>query len=264
MLSPRSVLSERGEAAARIENREHMAQSEPLGSFRFFQDYRRGTNSTVVLFTTALALAGDANVIVEVGCGRGAPVDPEGRGRRLHDLRGPGRQVIGIDVDPIGKVNPVLDEFRLIEDDHWPLDDASVDLVYSDWTLEHVENPEAFVAELTRVLRPGGAFVARSVSRHSLLSLGARLVPNTSHTKVLSRLQPNRDEQDVFPTAYRMNSVSALKRLFDRDYEWAVSFHTGHEQYVGRWRWLARLVAAIEPHVPRRMRLALVVSARKR
>lgn len=238
--------------------------TEPLGSFRFFQDYRRGVNSTVVLFTTALALAGDAQTIVDVGCGRGAPVDPEGRGRRLHDLRGPGRQVIGIDVDPVGKENPVLDEFRLIEDDRWPLDDASVDLVYSDWTLEHVEHPDSFVAELTRVLRPGGAFVARSVSRHSLLSLGARMVPNASHPKVISRLQPNREEQDVFPTAYRMNTVRALKALFERDYDWAVSFHPGLDQYAGRWPRLARIVAAIEPHLPRHLQLALVVTARKR
>jgi SAM-dependent methyltransferase len=241
-----------------------MSHPEPLGSFRVFEDYRHSVNSTVVLFTTALALAADAQTVVEVGCGRGAPVDPAGRGRRLHDLRGLGRTVIGIDIDPVGAENPVIDEFRMIDGDRWPLEDASVDLVYSDWTIEHVRAPERFVAELSRVLRPGGAFVARSVSRRSLLSLAARIVPNRQHAKVLARMQSGRAEQDVFPTVYGMNTVPALSALLDPDFDWSVSFHPGLEQYALRWPRLARVVAAVEPHLPRRMQMVLIVNARKR
>jgi hypothetical protein len=61
-----------------------------------------------------------------------------------------------------------------------------------------------------------------------------------------------------------MNTVRSLKALFEHDYDWAVSFHPGLDQYAGRWPRLARIVAAIEPHLPRHMQLALVVTARKR
>lgn len=237
--------------------------TEPLGWDPFFKDYGHRANSTVVLFATALALAGDAHMIVDVGCGRGAAAATQRGGRRLHDLRAGGRYVVGIDVDPAGKQNPVIDEFRLIEDDRWPLDDGSVDLVYSDWTLEHVEDPDRFVSELTRVLRPGGAFVARTVSRYSPLSLVARVVPNERHPAVLRRLQPNRQERDVFPTAYRMNTVRDLRRLLDPDYEWGVSFHPGLPSYFGPWPRLARVLAAVEPRLPSQAQLALVITARK-
>lgn len=238
----------------------------PLGSYRLFSDHRLTVDSAVVLFTMAQSLAADARVIVDVGCGRGAMVDPPAPSgeRRMHDLRGQGRQFIGIDVDPAGAENPVIDEFRLIEGDRWPLEDGSVDLAVCDWVLEHIQHPQAFVAELHRVLRPGGAFLARTVSKRSPLSLGARLVPNRNHSKVVGRLQPGRPEQDVFPTVYGMNTVPDLTALFDRDFEWAVSFHPGTEQYLKRWPALATTMAAIEPRLPRRTQIALILTARKR
>ena len=68
----------------------------------------------------------------------------------------------------------MIDEFRLIgPDGRWPLDDASVDLAVSDFVLEHVTEPEAFVAELARVLRPGGMYIARTISRRSALAAAA-------------------------------------------------------------------------------------------
>lgn len=47
---------------------------------------------------------------------------------------------------------------RLVGSDaqHLPLDDASVDTVLCTWTLCSIEDPVAAVAELARVLRPGG------------------------------------------------------------------------------------------------------------
>ncbi len=43
--------------------------------------------------------------------------------------------------------------------DHWPVGDASVDLVLATETLEHVPNPDVFLAQARRVLRPGGRIV---------------------------------------------------------------------------------------------------------
>jgi SAM-dependent methyltransferase len=238
--------------------------TEPLGWAELFQDRYTGTDSMLPFLSAAQLLAADAKVVLDVGCGRGGAVDTS-QPRPLADLRGPGRTVIGIDVDAAGEENPVLDEFRLIGPDlRWPVDDESVDLAFSDWTLEHVEDPQAFVDELHRVLRPGGAFVARTVSRYSPLSVAARLVPNERHARVLKRMHHDREAHDVFPTAYRMNGEKALGRLLAGRFDWSVAHRTGMTQYVLAWPRLARTVAAVEPRLPKAWQMALVVFARKR
>jgi SAM-dependent methyltransferase len=239
-----------------------MTQS--LGWDEVFDARKSGWDSIVSFLGVAQALAGRASVVVDVGCGRGAIAEVPGD-LVFHDLRGPDRHVIGIDLDPVGAENPIIDEFRMIDDDgHWPLDDASADLAVSDFVLEHVDDPEAFVAELARTLRPGGVFVARTISRYSPLSFAARRIPNDQHTSWLSVLQPKRLEKDVFPTRYRMNSERDLRRLLDAEFDWTVHHRVGHEQYFLRWPRLARAIMAVEPRLPRTMQMTLVLYARRK
>jgi SAM-dependent methyltransferase len=165
----------------------------------------------------------------------------------------------------VGMDNPVIDEFRRIsEDGRWPLENASVDLAVSDFVLEHVADPEGFVRELHRVLRPGGVFIARTISRQSVLAGFARLVPNQAHARALERLQPGREERDVFDTVYAMNTRKDVARLFDDDFDWAIARRTGLEQYFKPWPRLRRSVATVERHLPTPMWMALVVFARRR
>jgi SAM-dependent methyltransferase len=229
-----------------------------------FDDRILGLDSAHVFMVSAQAVAARSRLVAEVGCGRGALVDVEHPGGAWQDLRGPGRTVVGIDIEDTGRDNPTIDEFRLIEPDgRWPLDDASVDLAVSDFVLEHVTEPEAFVAELARVLRPGGMFIARTISRTSLLAAAARLVPNDRHARALVRLQPGREERDVFRTAYKMNSRRDLSRLLDQEFDWALARRTGLEQYFKPWPRLRRAVAQGERHLPMSMWMALVVFARR-
>lgn len=121
-------------------------------------------DGTVHFYSRVNALLGRESVILDVGCGRGAHEDDHCEYRRnLQNMRGANRTVIGIDVDPAGEENLSLDSFRLIENvNHWPIEDASVDLVLADYVLEHVGNPEQFFRETCRVLKPGGCFCART------------------------------------------------------------------------------------------------------
>jgi SAM-dependent methyltransferase len=220
-----------------------------------------GLDSAHVFMVSAQAVAARSQVVAEVGCGRGVLADVGA----WQDLRGEGRTVIGIDIEDTGAANPVIDEFRLIgEDGRWPLCDASVDLAVSDFVLEHVTEPKAYVDELARVLRPGGMFIARTVSRSSVLAAAARIVPNDRHARTLEHLQPGREERDVFRTAYKMNSRRDLARFFDADFDWALARRTGLEQYFKPWPRLRRGVAQVERHLPTSMWMALVVFARRR
>jgi ubiquinone/menaquinone biosynthesis C-methylase UbiE len=52
-----------------------------------------------------------------------------------------------------------------------PYPDASFDLVYSWGVIHHAERPEKVVAEIRRVLKPGGQFIGMLYGRRSLLTL---------------------------------------------------------------------------------------------
>lgn len=52
-----------------------------------------------------------------------------------------------------------------------PLPDACADAVASVETIEHLENPRAFMRELTRLVKPGGCVVVTTPNQLSLLSL---------------------------------------------------------------------------------------------
>ncbi len=58
-----------------------------------------------------------------------------------------------------------------LESGRVPLPDASADVVTAVEVIEHVENPRAFVRELTRIAKPGGVVVVTTPNQLSLLSL---------------------------------------------------------------------------------------------
>ena len=56
-----------------------------------------------------------------------------------------------------------------------PVPDQSADVAIAIETIEHLENPRAFVRELVRIARPGGWIVVSTPNQRSLVSLGALL-----------------------------------------------------------------------------------------
>ena len=163
----------------------------------------------------AMARTG-ATKVLDFGAGRGGTLHTEMAWvRQLQDLRQLGAQVCAADIDPVVRQHPASDEQVVLErDGPLPFADESFDVIVSDWTFEHVEKPAEIAAELLRILRPGGYVCARTTNRYGYIKLAASLVPNGLHTKVLESVQPDRKPEDVFPTVYKMNSVSQIRRLF--------------------------------------------------
>ncbi len=236
----------------------------PVGPSRlWFENPRLSVDDTLFYLGLIHPLLPHCELVVDVGCGRGAYAEYEFDGPNVFDFRGQGRRVVGLDQDPAAAANPFLDGFhQLVPSEEWPVETASADLVTADWVLEHVENPTEFVGEVARVLRPGGAFVARSVSRRSLLALASRRVPNERHASIIRRLQPSRRSVDVFPAFYRMNSQRVLARLLDGRFTYAVGWRPGLENYVKSPR-LSRAVAGVERVLPPSLQTAFVVCARR-
>lgn len=98
-------------------------------------------------------------VLLDVGCGTGDDV------RALAARVAPGGRVIGIDasaamIDEARRRDPEgTAEFRVGDATRLDLPDDAVDGARAERTLQHLDRPEAAVAEMVRVVRPGGRVV---------------------------------------------------------------------------------------------------------
>ena len=86
--------------------------------------------------------------LLEVGCGRGHLL------RRVQDQ---GIDAIGIDVNPEAAEIAVTRNVRSMSATDLEFPDASFDQVYSMHAIEHIPDAEAAIAEMSRVVRPGGS-----------------------------------------------------------------------------------------------------------
>src|ERR1700682_6369257 len=103
------------------------------------------------------------------------------------------RSVIGVEVSTEAVAHAAAayrgPNLRFLEGDarSLPLDDASVDAVVSLETIEHVYEHDQFLAEVRRVLRPGGRFIASSPPRAVYSPSGSSA--NPYHVRELSRAE---------------------------------------------------------------------------
>ncbi len=176
-----------------------------------------GVDGTIAFYIRVQSLVEPSSIVLDVGCGRGACVDDPVRVRReLRVFKGKCTRVIGIDVDPRAGDNPFIDEFRLIEGDHWRVEDGSVDVCICDSVLEHIGDPEGFFAECGRVIRSGGYLCIRTSNAFNYVALCARLIPDRFRKTVLRKaLCGHRREEDGFPTVYRCNTKRRIRRMLD-------------------------------------------------
>jgi len=116
----------------------------------------------------ALAQRGVRGRVIDVGCGLG----------RLRDFLGSAMEsYVGVDAIRYDGLPEGIAFMRAdLNRDAIPVPDRSADVAVSVETIEHLENPRAFVRELVRITRPGGWIVVTTPNQRSLVSLGALIV----------------------------------------------------------------------------------------
>ena len=114
----------------------------------------------------ARGISGDC--VVDVGCGQGA---------FWRYARDRFSTYCGIDVVRYDGF-PADGEFRQanLDQPRWPIDAGIADLVVALETIEHLENPWAFIRNLVRLARPRGWIVVTTPNQLSLLSLAMLIV----------------------------------------------------------------------------------------
>lgn len=206
---------------------------------------------TIDFFERVRALTPAKANIVDFGAGRGEWLeDPSSRRRDIADLRDIAGRLVGVDVAPAVLTNPSLDEAFVIDGSSpLPIEDGWADIVVSNWVIEHVDDPRWFVEECSRIVKPGGWMCGRTPNKFGYIGLGARIVPNARHVRVLRRLQPDRKAEDVFPTRYKLNTVADLGDAFGDEWEnlsfavWPNMAYGGNSRLMERGERLWRAAA---------------------
>lgn len=181
-----------------------------------------GVDGIVRFYTQLAAIVQPTDIILDYGAGRGEALldDKVDYRRSIQNFRGRCAYLDGCDIDPVVLQNPFLDHATVIRPgEPLPYPDKRFDVVIARWVFEHIESPSFTVAELLRVVKPGGIIAATTPNKWGYIGMAARLVPSRYHVNVLSRSQPHRKPEDVFPTFYRLNTPGALREAFGEQAE---------------------------------------------
>jgi SAM-dependent methyltransferase len=225
-------------------------------------------DGTVQFYQRVRALLGHNQVVLDFGAGRGSAYyeDSSPYRKSLRDLRGNGRWIIGADVDPVVRSNPLIDEAVVIAmDAPLPFRDGTFDLILSDSTFEHIQDGSRMAAELGRVLKVGGWICARTPNRYGYVAVMNRLVPARFASSLVRSAQPERKAQDIFPAYYRMNTLRKIQELFPADRYDHMSFAFDSEpRYHFNCRSMFWLLLGLHSITPPVLRNTLMLYVRKR
>jgi 2-polyprenyl-3-methyl-5-hydroxy-6-metoxy-1,4-benzoquinol methylase len=140
--------------------------------------------------------------VLDLGCGEG---------RFAADLARAGMTVVGVDVadEPLRRAraqHPSLDLRMVPAEGTWPLPDASFDVVWAGETIEHVADVGGWLAEVRRLLRPGGRLLLSTPAHGRLVMLwlavsgrafDAHFDPRSDHLRFYSRRTLERSLTDL-------------------------------------------------------------------
>ncbi len=120
--------------------------------------------------------------------------------------------VVGIDLDMPGlKAHQGLRHKVYGDLQYLPFPSGHFDVVTANMVVEHLPAPARILAEIRRVLKPGGVFVFHTTNiGNPIMRLSAK-APQWLKNR-LALLLEGRAEEDVFKTFYQLNSPEAVRR----------------------------------------------------
>lgn len=178
--------------------------------------------------------------VLSIGCGTGG---------LLRRFGNPAQSRFGSDVDidslkSAAKVYPVCaaDVTRM------PYGPDTFSCITAEWMFEHLPDKAAAIAELARVLKPGGRILILTTNAHSPLAWLARLFPKSGSRFRRSSL--GIDERGTWNTHHAHNSIGELSRCMSEQGLHRVEFYRiSHIEYyfihLGILRLLSKLYDAV-------------------
>jgi SAM-dependent methyltransferase len=118
----------------------------------------------------------------------------------------------GVDVDERIKDHPLLTYRVKALGGALPFKAETFDLVTANMVVEHIKDPQSFLSDIFRVLRPNGRFLFHTPNHLFWLIFLSHLVPGRLKKSMIKTLE-QRNADDVFPTHYTMNTAGRIERL---------------------------------------------------
>jgi SAM-dependent methyltransferase len=168
---------------------------------------------------------------LDLGCGHQLLPDwmPDGR-QAAAAIAARTRLLVGIDADRVAIARHETLSRRAAGDiGRLPFRDGSFDLVTANMVVEHVDDPAALLAEVRRVLRPGGRFLLHTPNRNFYQIWLSLWIPGPLRRQAASFLE-SRPLDDVYPTHYRLNTAGTIAALAGRagfDVERTIALNSG-------------------------------------
>jgi SAM-dependent methyltransferase len=174
---------------------------------------------------------------LDLGCGDGKLM------RILLDAAAASPALVGVDLDPLetrdASASGVYRRVHTAPGDRIPEPDTSFDFVFSNSVLEHIDEIEPVIAEVARVLRPGGAFVFTVPGAGFHDCLAGPLFPWSDRGRYLRRI----DRRCAHRRYWGETQWRDCLGRHGIDLVRSVPYLTGPE--VRRWETLSRFTAGI-------------------
>ena len=198
-----------------------------------------------------------STLLLDLGCGRGGLVE---------QLDHPLCQIVGVDPDWLSLHEHRLNMPRVAaQSECLPFRDCAFDLAFASWVLEHLAEPARVFTAVSRILKPGGAFVFITPNgRHPLTALNRSL---GRIGKVQGRLVEwlyGRAPDDTLPTFYRANTPAQIEKLCQQNGLMLETLHLIPDPtYLSFNPTMFRVTCLLEERLPASRKLHLVGLARR-
>jgi SAM-dependent methyltransferase len=148
---------------------------------------------------------GEARVL-DVGCGGGF----DGSDALQYNISLESRFYCGVEPDKNIDQSRCFHDFYGCGLEEAPITEASFDVAYSAFVLEHLNEPQIFWDKLHCVLSPGGVFWGFTMDRRHYFSWASMLLQFVRLKNTWLRIVQGNQHYENYPTFYRCNSPQAL------------------------------------------------------
>jgi 2-polyprenyl-3-methyl-5-hydroxy-6-metoxy-1,4-benzoquinol methylase len=141
------------------------------------------------------------STILDIGCGR------QSFGEKYYKIA---KHKIGIDPDQDAlRDNNLMDEKLCCTIQKIPDTIGQFDIIIAQWVLEHMQCPDEDIRIIGNLCKKNGYFIFMTTNIYSPIILLSKIIP-TFLKKYLRKVLLKINEEDTYPTVYKINSIAKI------------------------------------------------------